>query len=77
MRHKKNGVYLYISINLKVLLKMQWIFVIFYTISSSLYTISSFVLGRSAIKMTLGPSQPPTPSCIYTSMYLEVIAVLH
>jgi len=51
---------------------MQWIFVIFYTISSSLYTISSFVLGRSAIKMTLGPSQPPTPSCIYTSMYLEV-----
>jgi len=27
--------------------------------------------------MTLGPSQPPTPSCFYTLMYLEVIAVLH
>jgi len=27
--------------------------------------------------MTLGPSQPPTPYAVYTSMYLEVIAVLH
>ena len=27
--------------------------------------------------MTFGPSQPPTPSSILKSMYLEVIAVLH
>jgi len=27
--------------------------------------------------MTLGPSQPPTPHAFYTSMYWDVIAVLH
>jgi len=28
------------------------------------FTISSFAFGRSAAWMTLGPSHPPTPSCI-------------
>ena len=39
-------------------------------IHCSLYTESSFVHGRSAAQMTLGPSQPPTPSCI---LYIDVL----
>jgi len=42
---------------------------------SLLYTIR-FAVGRSAVQMAPGPSQPPTPPCILSIGLLEVIAVL-
>ena len=46
----------------------------------SLYTTNSFVLGRSALlqpKWSLVLRCLPLPHALYTSMYLQVVAVLH
>jgi len=41
----------------------------------TLLPISGGLIPSSLV--TLGPSQPPTLQAFYTSMYLEVIVVLH
>jgi len=46
-------------------------------IHCSLYPVSSFVLGRSEPRWTLVLRSLQLPHAFYTSMYLEVIAVLH
>jgi len=71
LRHK-NGVYVYNSKNLKVLIIIQWIFVILL----SVFVIRTFRATCSSVEMVKVRERLGTPDLVYNKTFLHLLTTL-